>query len=165
MQKGGQPSPNGEQRERLSEMKKQQGQARQSTRELQKKLDEVGKDFPMLKEELGPGLGEAQQFMEGAEKRLGQAQGRKAHENEKLAMDKLGGLKQSLKKALKKERMGGNKPGQQQSRKTSQEKVEIPGRNDQAPKEFRGDIMEAMKDKALDDYSDELDAYYKSLVQ
>lgn len=165
MQQGGQPQPSQQQAQKMQQLQKQQQQARQNAQKLGEEVDKAGGDFPMLKDELGPGLGEAQQFMEGAEKRLGQSQGRKAHENEKLALDKLGGLKQSLKQALKKERMGGQQGGQQQSKRLSHEKVKIPGRDGQAPREFREDIMDAMKENGLDDYSQELKAYYESLVK
>jgi hypothetical protein len=165
MQRGGQPQPSPQQAQKMEQLRQQQQQARQNAQKLGEEVDKAGGDFPMLKEELGPGLGEAQQYMEGAEKRLGQAQGRKAHENEKLALDKLGGLKKSLKQALKKERMGGQQGGQQRGKRLSHEKVKIPGRDGQAPREFREDIMDAMKENGLDDYDQELKAYYESLVK
>jgi hypothetical protein len=61
--------------------------------------------------------------------------------------------------------MGGQQGGQQRGKRLSHEKVKIPGRDGQAPREFREDIMDAMKENGLDDYDQELKAYYESLVK
>jgi hypothetical protein len=161
MEQANRPQPTEGQGQRMSELGQQQGQARQRTKGLQEKLEKSGQQFPMLKDALQPGLEEAGQFMEDAQERLGQGQGRKAHENEKLALDKLGGLKEQLKQALQKQRMGEGEGG----KRVSNEPVKIPGRDDTAPKEFRQDIMDAMKEGGLDDYSEELKRYYESLVR
>ena len=55
--------------------------------------------------------------------------------------------------------------GQQgRNKRMSKEKVEIPGEGSRAPKEFREDIMDAMKEGGIEQYQDELEQYYESLV-
>ncbi len=153
------PRPDAGQSQQMSEMAQQQQQIKERAGKLREQLSQDGQ-FPMLQEKLGPGLQEAEQFMEGAGERLKRQEGRPAHENEKLAMDKLQGLKESLKKTLKEEKMGG-----QGKKRVSNEKVEIPDKDRRAPKEFREDIMDAMKEGGIDQYEDELQQYYESLVR
>jgi hypothetical protein len=47
---------------------------------------------------------------------------------------------------------------------TSQEPVPIPG-PDQAPKEFRKDLLDAMKQGAPEKYKDQVKRYYEELVK
>ncbi len=155
-----QPRPSPEQSQRMSRLSKQQGEVRQRTQKLGQKL-QGDSEFPMLDEQLGEGLQQAQQFMEGAQRRLGQGKGKRAQESEKLALDKMQQLKQDLRQALKREKMG----KQQQGRRNNREKVEIPGQDKDAPRAFREDIMEAMKEDGLRDYSTEIKEYYESLVR
>jgi tetratricopeptide (TPR) repeat protein len=159
---GTRPRPTAEQAGKLQELAEQQGSVKGKTGELRKKLGE-DTEFPMLGEELGPGLGEAEKFMEGAGQRLGQGQPRRAGENEKLALDKLGGLKRQLRRSLAKKRREGQ--GGQGGQSVRREDVEIPDEDRRAPREFREDILEAMKEQQLDGYQDELRQYYESLVR
>ena len=158
------PRPSGEQARRLKEIEGQQGEVRQRTDALKKEIA-GDSEFPMLGEELSPGLEEAGQYMKGAEQRLGEGQPRRAGENEKLALDKLGGLKKQLRRSLQKQHMGGEGGQQEGGRKVRQEDVEIPEVDRNAPREFREDIMDAMKEQQLGGYEDELRQYYESLVR
>ena len=148
-----------DQKARMNKLGQRQGEVRQRLGQLQKKISDMQGELPMLQEQLAPGMGEAGQFMEGAQQRLNQGQGRKAHGNEQMALDKLGDLKQSLKQTLKKEKMG------QQGRDVSREPVAIPEEDRSAPREFREDLMEAMKENSLENYKPELQLYYESLVR
>ena len=48
----------------------------------------------------------------------------------------------------------------------NQEKVEIPDEDDfQAPKEFRKDLLDAMKQGAPEKYKDQVKRYYEELVK
>lgn len=160
MMEQAQPQPNGEQAGKLQQMAERQQQIRDRAGELREQL-EGDEQFPMLGEKMGPGLQEAEQYMEGAKESLGQREGKRAHESEKLAMERLQGLKDDLKQTLKEERMG----QQQRGRRLSQEKVEIPDADRRAPREFREDIMEAMKEGGIETYESELQQYYESLVR
>jgi hypothetical protein len=51
-------------------------------------------------------------------------------------------------------------------RNSSQEKVEIPDADQyRAPKEFRKDLLDAMKQGAPDRYKDQVKRYYEELVK
>lgn len=155
------PRPNGQQAQQLREMSQRQQEVRERTEKLRQELQGDG-SFPMLGEELGPGLQQAEQFMEGAEQSLRGGEGGRAQESERLASEKLKGLKESLKKTLKEQRMGQQQQG---GRELSKEKVEIPEKDLKAPREFREDIMEAMKEGGIESYESELQEYYESLVR
>jgi hypothetical protein len=159
------PRPSSQQSGKLQKLEGQQGEVRRRTDELKKEVA-GDSEFPMLGEELTPGLEEAGQYMKGAGQRLGEGQPRRAGENEKLALDKLGGLKKQLRRSLQKQHMGGGEGGNQEGgRKVKREDVEIPDADRKAPREFREDIMEAMKEQQLGGYEDELQQYYESLVK
>ncbi len=158
------PRPSGEQARKLQELEGQQGEVRQRTDELKKEVA-GDSEFPMLGEELTPGLEEAGQYMKGSGQRLGEGQPRRAGENQKLALDKLGGLKKQLRRSLQKKHMGGDGGEQEGGRKVKREDVDIPDADRRAPREFREDIMEAMKEQQLGGYEDELRQYYESLVK
>lgn len=158
------PKPSGEQARKLRELEGQQGEVRRRTDELKKEVA-GDSEFPMLGEELTPGLEEAGQYMKGSGQRLGEGQPRRAGENQKLALDKLGGLKKQLRRSLQKQRMGGKNGNQEGGREVKREDVDIPDEDRSAPREFREDILEAMKEQQLGGYEDELRQYYESLVR
>jgi len=157
-----QGGPTPEEANKMENLSREQGKVQLRAGEMQQKLGEMGKEFPMLQEQLGPGLGEAKQLMEGAGQRLKEGQGRKAHTSERMALDKLGQLKEQLKQTMKQQ----NKPGDQQNgRDVNRDKVEIPDANRDAPRAFREDLMDAMKEGSLESYDSELKQYYESLVK
>jgi hypothetical protein len=47
----------------------------------------------------------------------------------------------------------------------STERVEIPEEPDQTPAEFREDILDAMREEALESYREEIRRYYERLVE
>lgn len=158
-----QPSPSAEQQRRMEQLGQQQGEVRERAQQLQQKLGEMGQEVPGLGEKLGPGLQGAQQYMEGAQERLGQGEGRKAHDNEKMALDQLGQLRQQLRQMLQQQRMQQQREGGQGS--LNREDVAIPDADRSAPRAFREDLMDAMKEGGLESYQDELKQYYESLVR
>jgi hypothetical protein len=153
--------PNPDEQAQLDKLGEDQNGVQQRLEGMKKKVQGMGGEFPMLKESLEPGLDEAGQYMEGAKQRLSEGKGRRAHDNEKLALEQLDKLKQSMRESVGKNK----RMGQDGRNQFSEEDVEIPAEDKRAPKEFREDIMDAMKESGLDDYSSELDEYYKAIVQ
>jgi hypothetical protein len=79
-------------------------------------------------------------------------------ENEAQALRSLRAMKRKLQQTLEKERMQGQQ-------RTQGERVEIPEEDRRAPKAFREDIMDAMKEPGLPNYEDENTLYYEALVE
>ncbi len=153
------PKPSGQESGRMQQLGEQQEQVAEQLAKLRQRVGEMSQEFPSIGEQLGGKMGEAQKFMDGAKRRLQSQEGRKAHQNEEMALQQFDQMKESLRQTLKKEKMG------PKGRRNSDEKVVIPDANPDAPKAFRKDIMDAMKEDRLDDYEGALREYYESLVR
>ena len=106
-------------------------------------------------------LENARQSMEraGRDLRGGKPRHARAHQDE--AMNQLQSVMKSLRQA------GQPKPsGGRQSRRMQQQKVKIPGRDDHdAPEAFRKELMDAMKDRAPEQFEESVKRYYEELVK
>ena len=147
-------------RQKLKELQQRQKRVGQRADELNKKLGEASKEFPMLKQQLQPSLEGARKQMGEAEKRLGEGKPQGALDAERSALEQLGKLKQQMRQTMRKQRQKG---GQSKQRR---EEVKIPEQQDGPSREtLREDVMEAMKEGKIEDYEQEIERYYKSLVE
>src|SRR5260370_22717776 len=150
---------------RLSELAKRQSALRKRAQELGRELGKprVGPDGkPMqlpIPREIGPGLREAGQHMERAEDDLRGQAAREAVGEEGQALEKLEQMKQQMQRERRpKESMQGSGMGK--------EPVRIPGADEfRAPKEFRQEMLEAMKRGAPAEYKEQLKRYYEELAK
>lgn len=128
---------------------------------LQKEIEEASKEFPMLKQKLQPSLKGAKKQMNEAEGRLSEGKPQGALDSERSALEKLGKLQKSMRETMRKKRQQGR--GGSEMRK---EEVEIPDQGKGESREsLREDVMDAMKEDNIEQYDEEIQRYYKSLVE
>lgn len=147
-------------KQQLQQLQQRQNQATQRGSQLQRSIEDAGEQFPMIKQELEPQVGSASESMKKAEESLQKRQTQKALDEQRTALDQLQKLKKSMQQTLQKQRMKGR--GREQRR----ERVEIPGEDKrQEGERFRKDVMQNMREGRLEDYSDEIERYYRSLME
>lgn len=140
---------------------KRQGKLARKLGGLQDSLEQLDKEMPGLRERLKSDLDRAKQSMEQAAKQLGDGKGRSARDRQDDAQERLDNAMKSLDKAMKQRR--GNASGGS-GVNDKKEKVEIPGEYN-VPKEFREELLKAMKENAPENYKKRIDRYYKELTK
>jgi hypothetical protein len=157
----------------MGTLAKQQRQLQQQSQELMQRMDALGERAPIFDEEAQQQMQQASDKMSGAADKL---QGRDANRgfgDQQGAMQALQGLQQSMKQSQGKGgkgglpmpgmRGGGSRSG---GRGNANEKVEIPDEDpNAAPREFRKDVMDAMKQGSPDRYKEQTRKYYEELVK
>jgi protein subunit release factor A len=152
------PKPDQQQLQKLAE---QQKSIQKRAQKLQQKISESGKEFPMLKQQLQPSMDNAGKQMGDASKRLQDGQPQGALDSERKALQQLGQLKQQMKRSLKRQ---SQREGNRGSKR--RENIDIPGKSQgQSPDALRDEVMKNMKQEKLDSYEQEIEDYYKSLVE
>lgn len=160
-------------RQQLSEMARQQRQLHQQAQQLQQQMDAIGERAPIFDEEAQQQMDQIGQRMQGAGERLASKDPNRGFGEQQGAMQGLRSIQQAMQDAAKQggkgrkggipmplKRRGGGGRGSQQ------EKVEIPNEDPNAgPREFRKDVMDAMKQGAPDRYRDQNKKYYEELVK
>ncbi len=126
--------------------------------DLDKKTGQDGKPM-QLPSQLQDGLKDAGQHMERAEGELKKRDARDAQGEESQALEKLAKMKEQLQRE--------RRPKEQQAGgRMDKEPVKIPGADEyKAPKEFRQDLLEAMKRAAPPEYREQVKRYYEELVK
>jgi hypothetical protein len=142
---------------RMPELAQRQRAAKQRASELQREMEQLGRG--KLPQRLPDGMREAGQHMERAEGKLRQHDARDARGEEEQALQQLGQMKQQLQEQRRpRDQMAGGS--------RDKEPVKIPGADEyKAPKEFRQDLLEAMKRAAPPEYKDQVKRYYEELVK
>ena len=152
-----------EDQKKMGELAERQQATRRRTqdlgREMDKKVGPDGKPMPQLPPQVGEGLKQAGQHMERAEHGLARKDSRDAEGEESQSLEKLSKLKEQMQQQRRpKEQMAGSR--------MDKEPVRIPGADEyKAPKEFRQDLLEAMKRGAPAEYKDQVKRYYEELVK
>ena len=149
----------------LAELSRRQEALRKQAHELAKELGkpvpgENGKPMPLpLPQGMQSGLREAGQHMERAEDDLRGQAAREAAGEEAEALDKLDQMKQQMQRERRpREAAAGSQ--------IEKEPVRIPGADEfRAPKEFRQDLLDAMKRGAPAEYKEQLKKYYEELAK
>src|SRR5690606_20157195 len=114
-----------------------------------------------LEQQLKPKLEGAKKAMQQAHDSLNQANSQQALDDEGSAIDQLGQLKQQMRDALQRQKNEQRQSGQQKP-----EPVEIPTNDSRKTHErYRKEVMEGMREGRLEDYQNEIERYYKSLVE
>lgn len=156
----------------LGELAKQQRQLQQQSQDLQQRMEQLGERAPIFNEDAQAQMQQASDKMQGAAEKL---QGRDANRGfgeQQGAMQALQGLQQSMQQQQGKGGKGGlpmpsmQSGGKRGGRSNSNEKVEIPDEDpNAAPREFRKDVMDAMKQGSPDRYKEQTRKYYEELVK
>jgi len=152
-----------EDQKRLQDLSKRQQALKQRAQEMAKDLGKPrlgpdGKPIPMP-ESLQPGLRDAGQHMERAGDDLRGQAPREAVGEEAQALDKLNQMKQQMQQQRRPK-------DQSMGARMDKEPVRIPGADEfRAPKEFRQDLLDAMKRGAPPEYREQLKRYYEELAK
>jgi hypothetical protein len=155
----------GDDQKKMTELGHRQEALRKRAQELGKELGKprTGPDGkPMsvpVPREIGPGLKEAGQHMERAEDDLRGQAPREAVSEEGQALEKLNQMKEQMQRERRPREQG-------QGGRMDKEPVRIPGADEfRAPKEFRQDLLDAMKRGAPSEYKEQLKRYYEELAK
>jgi hypothetical protein len=157
-------------RQRLGDLGRHQRRLRDRAGRLKRQAAEAGEEMPFFGDEARQSLDEAHDQMGRAEAELGRSKPREAASREDQAADALGRVKDKLQQALKPQGgPGGRDRGAEEGERggsLSREKVKIPGAEEyRAPKEFREDLLKAMKQAVPPPYRDLVRRYYEELVR
>jgi len=146
----------------MVELGQRQQATRKRTQELERELErKTGPDGKpiALPPQLADGLRQAGQHMDRAEAELERKDARDASGEEGQALDRLNKMQEQLQRE--------RRPREQQAGgRLDKEPVKIPGADEyRAPKEFRQDLLEAMKRAAPGPYREQVKRYYEELVK
>ena len=170
-----------EQKNELNQIAKQEYQVREETEDLSQQFDEMNNKNPMIPPQLSRRMGQTGRHMERAEKYLQEQNIRESIESENHALeglndtlDLLNQVKNSNGKLRRAQRQTprnlgtGSSPDSRRggSERMQKERVILPSEDQyQAPREFREEILNAMKKQTPKDYQRMVMEYYKNLVK
>lgn len=165
----------------LSQMAKEENQLREETEKLAKQLDKLNRENPIIPPELSNSMTQTGRHMERATQNLQKQNILDSIKSENQALkglnstnDILNQMKNSNGKMGKAQRQtprklgAGNNPDSQRggSQRMQSERILLPSEDQyQAPKEFREEILNAMKKQTPKDYQRMVMEYYKNLVK
>jgi hypothetical protein len=155
-------------RNALQEMSQRQRQLKQNAQQLQQQMDEINQRAPVFNQEALDQAASAGEKMESAGERLQRKDPGRGFGEQQGALQALRGLQESMEEAQKGGRGGLPMPlkGRRGGRGNHSERVEIPDEDpNQPPRDFRKDVMDAMKQGAPDRYRDQNKRYYEELVK
>ncbi|KMP11163.1 hypothetical protein UZ36_05355 [Candidatus Nitromaritima sp. SCGC AAA799-C22] len=171
----------GEQKKKLNRMAKEENRMRKETEELARRFERMNQENPMIPPQLSKGMGRSGRHMGRAERNLKEQNIRQSIESENLALKGLrdtrdlledtknanGQMRQAQRQMPKKLGTGRNLDSRRGgSARMRNEKVLLPSEDQyQAPREFREEILNAMKKQTPKDYQRMVMEYYKDLVK
>jgi len=159
---------NDQDRAQMNELARQQKQLQQQAQQLQQQMDSINERAPLFDEDSMQQAMQAGQKMQGAGERLQGKDASRGYGEQQGALQSLQGLQEAMKQGQGKGGKGIPLPMRRRGsgRGTSNEKVEIQDEDPSAAsREFRKDVMDAMKQGAPDRYRDQNKKYYEELVK
>ena len=170
-----------EQKKELKQLEEQEHQIRKESQELSQRFSELSKKNPMMPSELSQGMKQTERYMKQAETNLRKQNMRESIESENLALKGLnetrdllskiknfkGETKQAKRQNPKKLGTGSNPDSRRGgATRMQKERVLLPDETQyKAPKEFREEILNAMKKQTPKDYERMVMEYYRDLVK
>jgi len=159
-------------RQKLQELSQGQRKLGQKAQDLQQKMRQLEQMAPLFGEQGEEALQQISDRMAGATERLEGKDPQRGYGEQKAALDSLEQLQQSMQQSQR----GGGKGGlplpllaggeQEGGNDLSRQKVEVPDADPNgAPREFRKDLMDAMKQGTPERYRDQVKQYYEELVK
>ncbi|MFL5356578.1 DUF4175 family protein [Archangium sp.] len=159
-------------KQQLQQLAQQQQQLEQKAKDLRQQMQDMEQMAPLFgqeagdqMEEVGRRMGEAAQRMEGKDANRGYGE-------QQAALEGLKQFQQQMKESQRGRGKGRGLPlpmgmGKREGNgRDPRDKVEIPDEEAyQAPKEFRKDLLDAMKQGAPEKYRDQVKRYYEELVK
>lgn len=147
-------SMSGDKQARSQQMSQRQGSLSERATELAKKAKERGGRVPGLEKS------------EDELKKIGEDMQQAGDQMKEGAMKEGGNRAREIAERIARLRDSMGQKGQSSGRGNRREPVRIPGAGEnQAPREWREELMEAMREKAIDRYSEETRRYYRELVK
>jgi hypothetical protein len=162
-----------QERQQLQQLAEQQGQLEQKAQGLRQQMQEMEQTAPLFGQEAGDQMQQIGQRMgEAAQRMQGKDPGR-GYGEQQAALEGLRQFQQQMKESQRGK--GGKGRGlplpmgqgrREGNGRDPREKVEIPDEESfQAPKEFRKDLLDAMKQGAPEKYQEQVKRYYEELVK
>jgi hypothetical protein len=159
-------------RQKLQELSQGQRKLGQRAQDLQQKMRQLEQMAPLFGEQGEEALQQISDRMAGATERLEGKDPQRGYGEQKAALDSLEQLQQSMQQSQR----GGGKGGlplpllaggeQEGGNELSRQKVEVPDADPNgAPREFRKDLLDAMKQGTPERYRDQVKQYYEELVK
>lgn len=159
-------------RQKLQELSAGQRKLGQRAQDLQQKMRQLEQMAPLFGEQGEEALQQISDRMAGATERLEGKDPQRGYGEQKAALDSLEQLQQSMQQSQR----GGGKGGlplpllaggeQEGGDELSRQKVEVPDADPNgAPREFRKDLLDAMKQGTPERYRDQVKQYYEELVK
>jgi len=164
-------------RQQLQQLSKDQRDLEQRAQGLSEQLEQMQQLAPVFDQEAMNQLEQVAGRMGQAGERLEGQDARRGHGEQRAALDGLGRFQEQMQqrgqgkggKGIPLPLMAGGMPGGRREgsgRGLSNEQVEIPDEDDfQSPREFRKDLLDAMKQGAPERYREQLKRYYEELVK
>lgn len=156
-------------RAQMQDLNRQQQQLEQRSQQLRQQMQDINERAPVFDNDAKQQLEQASERMDQAAERLQARDASRGYGEQQGALQSLKSLQQSMQQQGGKGkgkgmplplRSGGGSRGNQST------KVEIPDEDpNQGPREFRKDVMDAMKQGAPDRYRDQNKKYYEELVK
>lgn len=160
-------------KQKLQQLAGEQRGLEQRAQELRQQMEQMQQSAPVFGEEALEQMNQVGERMDGAARKMDARDPGRGHSEQQAALDQLGQLQQQMQQQQGKKKgsfamplpmFAGNRGSWGRSQST--EKVEIPDEDQfQAPKEFRKDLLDAMKQGAPDKYRDQVKRYYEELVK
>jgi len=159
-------------RQKLQELGQGQRKLGQRAQDLQQKMRQLEQMAPLFGEQGEEALQQISDRMAGATERLEGKDPQRGYGEQKAALDSLEQLQQSMQQSQR----GGGRGGlplpllaggeQEGGNDLSRQKVEVPDADPEgAPREFRKDLLDAMKQGTPERYRDQVKRYYEELVK
>jgi len=159
-------------RQKLQELSGAQRKLGQRAQDLQGKMRQLEQMAPLFGEQGEEAMQQISDRMAGASERLEGKDPQRGYGEQKAALDSLEQLQQSMQQSQR----GGGRGGlplpllaggeQEGGNELSRQKVEVPDADPNgAPREFRKDLLDAMKQGTPERYRDQVKQYYEELVK
>lgn len=155
-------------RAQLQELAQRQRKLRGRAQRLEEQMDELDQRAPIFNEGAQGQVQQAGERMQSAGDRLQGRDAARGFGEQQGALQALKGLQEAMQEAGRGGKGGVPLPlrGPRSGRGNQAEKVELPDEDpNQAPRDFRKDVMDAMKQGAPDRYRDQNKRYYEELVK
>lgn len=167
------PGRSAAERQRLAELEQRQQRITRSAESLKRSMDRVDERAPVFDDEAREQLRQAGERMEASADNLGAGESGRSYEAQRGAIQSLDGLRSQLAKQQRQGRGRGGLPlpvsaggGRGRGGLPSDAKVELPPEDaNRAAREFRQDVMDAMRQGAPERYKEQNRRYYEELVR
>jgi hypothetical protein len=163
-----------QERQQMQQLAQQQQALEQKAGNLRQQMQEMEQMAPLFGQEAGEKMDQIGQRMGEATQRMQGKDASRGYGEQQAALEGLRQFQQQMKESQQGRGKGGGLPlpmgmggrRQEGNGRDPRDKVEIPDEDAfQAPKEFRKDLLDAMKQGAPEKYQEQVKRYYEELVK